>query len=53
MEDLILDVHEAAELLKVPVSQIYALAKRKGNPSFRLGRHIRFNREKLLQYVSR
>lgn len=45
----ILTPDEAAKLLRVPVSTVYALARQGQLPGFKVGKHLRFYRTELLQ----
>jgi excisionase family DNA binding protein len=41
----VLNIQEVAEYLRIPRSSIYKLAKRRGIPSQKVGRHWRFSRQ--------
>jgi len=42
-EDRLVDVHELAAYLEVPVKTLYAWRyRREGPPAFRVGRHLRY-----------
>jgi len=47
----LLTVPEVAELLRVPVSWVYARTRTRELPVYKLGRHIRFPREELLAWI--
>jgi excisionase family DNA binding protein len=51
LDEPLLTPREAAALLSVPVSWIYAAARERRLPCVRLGRHIRFARAQLEQFV--
>lgn len=51
-----LTVKEVSSLLKVPISSVYALASSERTepiPSFRIGRLIRFDPERVWQWLDR
>jgi excisionase family DNA binding protein len=48
----ILTVDEAAELLKIPRSSVYKLAQQKRIPAQKVGRHWRFHRETLINWIA-
>lgn len=48
----ILTVSEAAELLRIPRSSVYKLAQQGKIPAQKVGRHWRFHRETLLNWVA-
>jgi len=48
----ILTVEEAAELLKIPRSSIYKLAQEGKIPATKIGRHWRFHRPTLLNFIA-
>ena len=55
-ENLLLTVHEVAELLRVPVSWVYARTRRRSAerlPGYRLGKYWRFNAADVLAWVDR
>lgn len=47
----VMTIDEVAELLRVPKSSIYRLAQRGEIPSRKVGRHWRFHRETLEQWL--
>lgn len=47
----ILTVDEAAELLKIPRSSVYKLAQQGKIPSKKVGRHWRFHRQAIVNWV--
>ena len=48
----ILTIKETAEVLNVPVSQVYALARySEGFPAFHVGKHWRIPKERLIAWV--
>lgn len=49
-ESQLLTVEEAAEFLSVPVSTIYHWTSRREIPMVRVGRHLRFEKDVLLQH---
>lgn len=49
---LILTIEEAAGLLKIPVSSVYKLAQQGRIPAQKVGRHWRFHRQTLLNWVA-
>ena len=51
LDEPLLTPREAAALLAVPVSWIYAAAREHRLPCVRLGRHVRFVRTQLEQFV--
>ena len=51
MDEKILDIDEAAKLLKVSKDTLYRLAKRRQVPHKRLGRQYRFHRDVLDEFV--
>jgi len=48
----ILTVDEVAELLKIPRSSVYKLAQQRKIPAKKVGRHWRFRRETLINWIS-
>ena len=48
----ILTVDEAAALLKIPRSSVYKLAQQRKIPAQKVGRHWRFHRETLINWVA-
>lgn len=50
MKDL-LTLHEVSEILKVPKSTIYKLARERRLPGHKVGKHWRFVREELEAWV--
>lgn len=51
MNGEILTVGDVCEYLKIPRSTLYKLSKDKIIPAFRVGRHWRFRKEKLEQWL--
>jgi excisionase family DNA binding protein len=49
----ILTVEEAAELLRIPRSAVYTFAQRGKLPAQKVGRHWRFHRETLIEWIAR
>ena len=47
----LLDITQAAAMLNIPVKSVYIYAKRKQIPGMRVGRHWRFVREDLEQWI--
>ena len=47
----ILTIKETAEVLNVPVSQVYALVNSEGFPAFHVGKHWRIPKERLIAWV--
>ncbi len=47
----ILTVEEAAELLKIPRSSVYKLAQEGIIPAKKVGRHWRFHRQTILNWI--
>lgn len=47
----ILTVDEAAELLKIPRSSVYKLAQQGKIPAKKVGRHWRFHRQAIVNWV--
>jgi excisionase family DNA binding protein len=52
MTEEILTIKEAAELLKLPVSSVYKLVEEGKIPGQKIGRHWRFHRTTLLNWVA-
>ncbi|MEA2000481.1 MAG: helix-turn-helix domain-containing protein [Actinomycetota bacterium] len=51
--DRLLTVEDLAEYLDVPVATIYAWRyRRQGPPGFRVGRHLRYRRADVEQWIS-
>ncbi len=48
----IITIEEAAELLQIPVSSVYKLAREGKIPAQKVGKHWRFHRATLLTWVS-
>lgn len=48
----ILTIEEAADLLKIPVSSVYKLAQAGRIPAQKVGRHWRFHRPTLIQWIA-
>ncbi len=48
----ILTIEEAADLLKIPVSSVYKLAQAGKIPAQKVGRHWRFHRQTLIQWIA-
>lgn len=48
----VLTVEEVAELLKIPRSSVYKLAQEGRIPALKVGRHWRFYRPVLLQWIA-
>ncbi|MBI4972873.1 MAG: helix-turn-helix domain-containing protein [Candidatus Omnitrophica bacterium] len=53
MTDEILTAEDICRYLKIPRSSLYKLAREKEIPSFRVGRHWRFKKEKIEKWVER
>ncbi|MGV8168150.1 MAG: helix-turn-helix domain-containing protein [Alkaliphilus sp.] len=51
MEIKLLLVAEVAEILRVPISRVYDLARQNMLPHVRVGRQIRFDAEALQNYI--
>ena len=49
----ILTLEETAELLRIPRSSVYKLAREGVIPAQKVGRHWRFHRETLINWVAR
>ena len=52
--DVLLTVHEVAELLRVPVSWVYERTRRRGIerlPHLKIGKYLRFCREDILGWI--
>ena len=55
-EDLLLTVHEVAELLRVPVSWVYGRTRKRWTqrlPGYRLGKYWRFSQADVLAWIER
>lgn len=50
--DRLIDVAEAAELLGVPVSWIRSAARADEIPHIRIGRYLRFRRDRLVEWYA-
>lgn len=51
--DRLLTVEDLADYLDVPVATIYAWRyRRQGPPGFRVGRHVRFRRSDVEQWIA-
>lgn len=48
----IITIEEAADLLKTPVSSVYKLAQAGEIPAQKVGRHWRFHRPTLIQWIA-
>ena len=53
MVDEILKAEEVCEYLKIPRSSLYKLARDKEIPAFRVGKHWRFKKNKIEEWVER
>ncbi len=53
MTNEILTAGDVCEYLKIPRSTLYKLSRDKAIPAFRVGRHWRFRREKIKEWVER
>ena len=51
MTERLLDAHEIAELLHVPVTWVRAEARADRLPCLRLGRYVRFDREAVIAWL--
>ena len=51
MEDKILTAKEVSQYLKVPLSSLHQLARTKKIPAFKVGRHWRFKKERLDEWL--
>ena len=51
-DDRLLDVTQAAALLAVPVSWVYAHAESGQLPRYRIGKYLRFRRAELLAWLA-
>jgi excisionase family DNA binding protein len=48
----LIDVHELADYLDVPVKTLYAWRyRREGPPAFRVGRHLRYRRSDIRRWI--
>lgn len=52
LEHQLLTAREVAELLRLPVSTVYELARTERLPHLRIGRAMRFSREDLETYLA-
>jgi excisionase family DNA binding protein len=53
MLDRLLSVEDLADYLEVPVATVYAWRyRRQGPPGFRVGRHLRFRRSDIEQWIA-
>ena len=52
MDSEIITIKEAAELLKIPISSVYKLAQEGKIPCQKIGRHWRFHRQTLVDWVA-
>ena len=48
----IMTIEETADLLKIPVSSVYKLAQAGKMPAQKVGRHWRFHRQTLIQWIA-
>jgi excisionase family DNA binding protein len=48
----IITIEEAADLLKIPVSSVYKLAQAGKIPAQKVGKHWRFHRQTLIQWIA-
>lgn len=48
----IMTVEEAAEMLRIPASSVYRLAQQRRIPAQKVGRHWRFYRPSLLNWIA-
>jgi excisionase family DNA binding protein len=48
----IMTVEEVAELLRIPVSSVYKLAHSRKLPAQKVGRHWRFHRDTIIQWIA-
>lgn len=48
----IITIEETADLLKIPVSSVYKLAQAGKIPAQKVGRHWRFHRQTLIQWIA-
>lgn len=48
----ILTVEETAELLRIPLSSVYKLAQQGKIPAQKVGRHWRFHRDTLINWIA-
>jgi len=51
MSTEILTAEDVCQYLKIPRSTLYKLSRDKKIPAFRVGRHWRFNRKKIEEWV--
>jgi len=53
-EDRLVNVHELADYLDVPVKTLYAWRyRREGPPAFRVGRHLRYRWSDVQRWIER
>ena len=52
LDHQLLTAHEVADLLRLPVSTIYDLARNGRLPHLRIGRALRFSREDLEEHLA-
>lgn len=48
----ILTIEETAELLRIPISSVYKLAQSGKIPAQKVGRHWRFHRQTLIEWIA-
>lgn len=53
MTEEILTAEDVCKYLKIPRSSLYKLAREKGIPAFRVGRHWRFKKDKLAAWLEK
>jgi len=53
MSDEILTAQDICKYLKIPRSSLYQLARRRKIPAFRVGRHWRFKKAKIEEWVEK
>ncbi len=51
MDSEFLTAEEVAEFLRLPLSTVYKLVQDKKLPGFKVGKHWRFRRETLLEWI--
>lgn len=51
--DVLVDAVEMAKVLKVPESTVKYYVRKKGMPSIRVGRHLRFIPKKVLKWFEK
>jgi excisionase family DNA binding protein len=49
----IMTIHEVADFLRIPVSSVYKLAQAGKIPAQKVGRHWRFHRQTLVNWIAR